>query len=70
MEKYRNSRSGINAYEIGDDYILVKFKSSRRTYKYSYISAGRFAVERMKGLALRGRGLNGYINSYVKYSYD
>lgn len=69
MERYRNRDSGVKAYKIGTDYILVKFDSFK-TYKYSYKSAGQSKVEKMKILAIRGRGLNSFINRYAKYSYD
>jgi len=67
MERYRNRDSGVKAYQIGTDYILVKFDSFK-TYKYSYKSAGQSKVEKMKILAIRGRGLNSFINRYAKYS--
>lgn len=69
MEKYRNRASGVKAYEIGVDYILVQFDSFR-TYKYSYRKAGEFKVEKMKTFAIKGKGLNSFINRYAKYSYD
>lgn len=72
MERYRNSGgdSGVAAYEIGADHIKVKFSGTARTYTYSYRKAGRSHVEQMKVLALRGSGLNSYINRYVKHLYD
>jgi len=69
MERYRNRASGVKAYQIGIDYILVKFDSFK-TYKYSYNKAGQLKVEKMKMLAVRGKGLNSFINKYAKYSYD
>lgn len=71
MERYKNrsGRSGISAYEIGSDYIRVRF-SSGDTYQYSYRKAGQSHVETMKALASVGSGLNSYINSYVKFKYD
>ena len=69
MERYRNRGSGVKTYEIGLEYILVKFDSFR-IYKYSYKRAGQFKVEKMKILATRGKGLNSFINRYAKYSYD
>ena len=34
MERYNNigGDSGVSAYEIGDDYIIVKFSGTGRTY--------------------------------------
>ena len=71
MQKYKNlgGDSGVEGYEIGSDYIVVKFKSTVRTYTYSYASAGEELVEHMKGLAKSGEGLNEYINKYAKYKY-
>ena len=72
MERYRNSRgdSGISSYEIGNDYIIVKFSGTVRTYHYSYRKADQRHVETMKELARSGGGLNSYINRYVKNLYD
>jgi len=72
MERYRNSGgdSGVSAYEIGSDYILVKFSGTARTYRYSYRKAGQNHVENLKRLAQNGSGLNSYINQFVKFKYD
>jgi hypothetical protein len=72
MERYRNSGgdSGVSAYEIGSDYILVKFSGTARTYSYSYRKAGQNHVENLKRLAQNGSGLNSYINIHVKNLYD
>lgn len=72
MERYRNSSgsSGVSAYEIGSDYIIVKFSGTARTYKYSYRKAGQNHVENLKRLAKSGSGLNSYINIHVKNLYD
>ena len=72
MERYRNSGgdSGVSSFEIGTDFITVKFSGSSRTYRYSYRKAGQLHVESMKRLALNGSGLNSYINNYVKKLYD
>jgi hypothetical protein len=72
MERYRNSGgdSGVSSFEIGADYITVKFSGSFRTYRYSYKKAGQHHVETMKRLSRSGSGLNSYINRYVKNLYD
>lgn len=72
MERYRNigGDSGVSAYEIGTEYIKVKFSGTGRTYTYSYRKAGVHHVENMKTLAQNGDGLNSYINKHVKYLYD
>lgn len=71
MERYanRSGQSGVSAYEIGADYIRVRF-SSGDTYKYSYRKAGQTHVENMKRLAKKGSRLNSYITTYVKFKYD
>lgn len=72
MERYRNlgGDSGVSTFEIGIDYIVVKFSGTSRTYSYSYRRAGQNHVENMKRLARSGNGLNSYINRYVKNLYD
>ena len=72
MERYRNigGDSGVSAYEIGTDFIRVKFSGTSRTYTYSYRKAGNYHVENMKNLARNGNGLNSYINRHVKNLYD
>lgn len=72
MERYRNSGggSGVSTFEIGSDYIIVKFSGTVRTYRYSYRKAGQNHVENMKRLARSGSGLNAYINQNVKDLYD
>ena len=72
MVQYRNSGgdSGVSAYEIGADYIKVRFSGTGKTYTYSYRKAGGTHVENMKNLAQSGSGLNSYINKHVKHLYD
>ena len=72
MNRYSNrgGSSGISAYEIGNNFIKVKFSSTSRTFTYSYQKAGSIHVENMKELAQRGSGLNTYINRYVKNLFD
>lgn len=68
MERYRNSGgdSGVSAFEIGEDFIIVQFSGTARTYRYSYRKARQNHVETMKRLARSGSGLNTYINRYVR----
>lgn len=70
MERYRNrgGDSGIVAYEIGSDFITVKF-SDRSVYLYTYRSAGSANIEHMKRLAIAGEGLNSFINRRVRKRY-
>lgn len=71
MERYKNlgGDSGVSAYEIGDDNIKVEFNDNA-LYLYTYSSAGRQNIEQMKNLAKQGQGLNGFINSNVKFKYE
>lgn len=72
MQKYLNfsGRSNVESFEIGENFIVVKFYGTARTYRYSYMSAGQINVENMKRLALAGRGLNSYINKHVRFEYE
>ena len=53
--------SGIESYQIRDDFIRVKFKNESKPYKYSHRSAGKPAVDEMKSLAIDQKGLSTYI---------
>ncbi len=53
-------KSGVTAYSIGDNYIIVEFDSYQ--YKYSYKSCGSEAIEEMKKLALASSGLSTFIS--------
>lgn len=72
MQRYSNTggSSGVHSYEIGENYVDVVFSSTRKTYRYSYSSAGRGNVETMKRLARSGSGLNAFINTNVKNLYE
>jgi hypothetical protein len=71
MKRYGNAsgNSGVVAYEIGADWIKIKFRSDD-VYIYSYSGAGIKNIEEMKKLALEGKGLATYINKYVSELYD
>jgi len=72
MTRYANlgGNSNVYSYEIGDSYIRVKFNGTTRIYSYSYSKTGRHHVDRMKGLAGSGQGLNSYIMRNVKQLFD
>lgn len=71
MTRYANNgrNSGIVAYEIEDDGIIIQF-SSGAMYLYTYASAGSRNIEQMKHLAIEGRGLNSFIMKNVRTSYE
>ncbi|MBS0420444.1 MAG: hypothetical protein JSR66_22245 [Proteobacteria bacterium] len=70
MEHYanRSGNSGVVAYEIGQDSIIVKFVDGWR-YSYTYESAGTDNVERMKMLAAQGKGLSAFISTTVRNDF-
>lgn len=63
MQPYndRDGDSNVDAFEIGSDYIKVRF-NDRAVYTYTYMSAGMSHIENMKRLASAYDGLNAYIN--------
>lgn len=66
MEPYKNlgGNSGVVAFQIGGDFIIVQFREGQYTfYKYTYMSAGSIAIETMKRLARQGQDLNSYIST-------
>lgn len=71
MDRYANrSRdSGVKAYSLGDDYIIVRFVGGD-TYCYTYHSAGKRHIEAMKKLALAGKGLSTYISQNIRDNYE
>ena len=68
MQSYGSEISGVDAFEIGESFIIVRFKSGE-TYLYNNEKTGQRNVERMKKLAPRGRGLSTYISQHVKGAY-
>jgi len=72
MNRYKNlsGNSGVAYYEIGSEYIKVRFNYSNTIYTYSYLKAGEQHVENMKSLAENGRGLSSYIARNVSTLYD
>lgn len=73
MIPYKNltGRSNVEAYEITDEAIAVRFKSGRvRNYLYDSVRPGSQIVEKMKVLALQGHGLNSFIVTTVKSRFS
>jgi hypothetical protein len=72
MQTYVNygGDSGVDAFEIAADYIIVRFLSGD-CYKYTSESVGSSNLEQMKALARQGEGLNAFINtnSIVRTGY-
>lgn len=71
MRTYKNLNgdSGVRAYELGPDFITVKFLDGTK-YRYTYACPGNLFVERMKKLATAGKGLSTYISQTVRDRYE
>jgi hypothetical protein len=67
MERYRNlsGDSGVDAYEIGDDFVKVRFRPGV-VYWYTEASVGAQHLGALKRLARRGRGLSTYISQHAE----
>lgn len=67
MQPYKNSGnlSWISAFEIGDDYIKIQFIDGV-IHLYTNGNAGIKHIQKMKELAIAGKGLNNYIDKYVR----
>lgn len=64
MTTYKNlsKESGILSYELGEDNITITF-TDKAVYKYTTSSAGEDIIKEMQRLAVKGIGLNAYINN-------
>jgi hypothetical protein len=71
MERYGNASadSGVEAYEIGPDWIKVRFRNGP-TYVYDGVKPGAEHVTKMQALAREGRGLSTYISQHVQKAYS
>jgi hypothetical protein len=70
MTPYRDwdHDSGVRAYEIGSDSIIIQFKDGSK-YLYTSLTPGRQEIEHMARLAKAGEGLNSYITKTIKRRY-
>ncbi|TRW25165.1 hypothetical protein FMM05_07615 [Flavobacterium zepuense] len=71
MKRYKNleGHSGVTGYEITPDAIAVQFNNNA-VYRYTYASAGKRVIEKMKQLATAGKGLSTYISRKVKEKFE
>lgn len=71
MQPYKNleGHSGVTAYETAAESITVEF-NHEAIYLYTYKSAGKKVIEKMKRLAVAGRGLSTYISQSVRDSFE
>ena len=67
MVKYLNKggNSEVESYELGDDYVKVKFKNSRYVKIYQYSRNNYGHVDQLKKHAIEGWGLQTYIDRFV-----
>jgi hypothetical protein len=71
MKRYKNleGNSGVSGYEAGEDRIAIEFGYDT-VYLYTYKSAGKRIIEKMKQLAESGKGLSTYISQTVREKYE
>lgn len=70
MQIYKNlnGNSGIKAYEVNRESIIVEFTAGG-CYLYTNDSAGAAHISEMHRLAQLGKGLNTYINQNTHMAY-
>ncbi len=64
----KGGKSGIESYEIGEDFIKVKF-SDGNIYTYDNAVTGEENIKTMKELAENGSGLNSFITKVIRKNY-
>jgi len=71
MQRYRNRNesSGVIAYQMGEDFIDVKFVGGD-IYHYTTRRPGARDLAHMKELALRGEGLSIFISRHIRTRYE
>lgn len=72
MKTYGNFSKGSNitSFQIGDNFIKIKYTDTSKVFTYSYKKAGQKNIDNMKLLASCGSGLNRYINTFAKHLFD
>jgi hypothetical protein len=70
METYKNcsGKSGVTFFEIGEDFIDIKFKDDF-IYQYNKLKPGKQKIEIMKRLAKKGEGLSTFISQQIGNDY-
>ena len=70
MKGYKNlsGKSGVSAYAMADDAILVEFRRGA-VYLYTDDSIGQSKRAKMQELAQSGQGLNAFINQNVRADF-
>ena len=69
LKPYEGSEvTGVNAFDIGENYIIVEFKDGR-IYLYNQLYPGKEHLEKMKNKAVKGDKLGTYINQNVRDNF-
>ena len=71
MRRYANldGHAGVVEYDIGPDWILLRFRDRPELYLYNRDKPGIGKVLQMKRLAVAGRGLTMFVNQRVRENY-
>jgi hypothetical protein len=69
-ERYLNlsGNSGVTNYAVGPGFVAVQFQDPT-IYIYDETRPGKIHVDKMKALAVAGRGLGSYISQHVQKSF-
>jgi|AntAceMinimDraft_16_1070373.scaffolds.fasta_scaffold121150_2 hypothetical protein len=72
IEKYKNlsRNAGVIHFQIGENFIELRFNNAGFVYKYTNKDPGTSYVSEMKKLAKLGKGLTKYRNIKVKSFYS
>jgi len=72
IEKYKNisRNAGVIHFQIGDNFIELRFNNAGLVYKYNGMKPGIVHVSNMKRLTKSGKGLTTYRNKEVKSYYS
>jgi hypothetical protein len=65
---YGSENTGVKAFEIGNNYIVVEYKDGR-IYLYNDEFPGEEPLQIMKQKAKKGDKLGSYINTEIKNNY-
>lgn len=70
MQHYKaiSRDTGVYSFESGKNYIDVQFRDGS-VYRYDHVVTGKDHIEKMKRLAVKGKGLTTYINQHVRNRY-
>jgi hypothetical protein len=74
LQPYKGKNDpGVIAFEISDDFIIIKYKNKssdgKQIYLYTYDRPGKLHVEEMKKRAKKHHGLTTYKNQHVRDDY-